>query len=669
MKTLLVVHKTHLDVGYTDLAAKVIHNYLEHFIPAALQRAREMNRDGEAPRFVWTSGAWIIWKALHTYKGCRLDELVAAIERGWIVWHALPFTFHSELLGPGLLRLALRFSQDLDARFGRQTISAKMTDVPGHTLGLVPVLAEAGVRFLHIGVNPSSKVPDVPPVFRWRANDRDLIVAYAASYGDVCQVPGCDTALTFLHTNDNHGPPLRADIEAEESWLTARHRPEALRAGTMDEFARALLPHAHSLPVVDAEIGDSWIFGAASDPHKLADFAAMRRVIEDAVDTLLSQPLAESGEALEALLLIPEHTWGLDGKGKLDPARNRVADLATLADTPGYQSLEASWQEQRDLIPLALAGLPSPLRGRVDAAIHESRAARLPPSVTDTEAPWDMNRPIQAGRWLLRFIPGTGCLSQVFDQNSRTDLIPPDGRHAWGLPLYRLHGSESFERYLDAYVGPPPRPGWADGDLGKPGIGDVLPHDLNATLRPRGCVIDSRTDSTRVRIHMEFSGERLLLESAPAGLWIDWTFHHKLPRIDVRMGWERKAATRLAESIWFGFHFPPDVAGVRLRKLGQWVDPSHVVKGGGRGLHAIQDRLHALDGQGKVLFTLGSPDAPLVSPDLPTVLTVPHQAPDGTKEAWFLLANNLWSTNFPQWISGGMGYRFRVELPDADPGT
>ena len=31
-----------------------------------------------------------------------------------------------------------------------------MTDVPGHTLGIVPLLAEAGVRFLHLGVNTAS---------------------------------------------------------------------------------------------------------------------------------------------------------------------------------------------------------------------------------------------------------------------------------------------------------------------------------------------------------------------------------------------------------------------------------------------------------------------------------------------------------------------------------
>jgi hypothetical protein len=43
-----------------------------------------------------------------------------------------------------------------------------MTDVPGHTLGIVPLVARTGLRFPHLGVNAASLVPDLPDVFRWR---------------------------------------------------------------------------------------------------------------------------------------------------------------------------------------------------------------------------------------------------------------------------------------------------------------------------------------------------------------------------------------------------------------------------------------------------------------------------------------------------------------------
>ncbi len=76
----------------------------------------------------------------------RVKRLERAIERGLIRWHGLPFTTHSELMSPALFRAGLSFSKELDRRFGKQTIAAKMTDVPGHTIGIVPLLAEAGLQ-------------------------------------------------------------------------------------------------------------------------------------------------------------------------------------------------------------------------------------------------------------------------------------------------------------------------------------------------------------------------------------------------------------------------------------------------------------------------------------------------------------------------------------------
>lgn len=49
------------------------------------------------------------------------------------------------------------------------TIGAKYTDVSGHTRVIAPHMQKAGVKFLHIGVNPTCTAPDVPNLFRYRA--------------------------------------------------------------------------------------------------------------------------------------------------------------------------------------------------------------------------------------------------------------------------------------------------------------------------------------------------------------------------------------------------------------------------------------------------------------------------------------------------------------------
>ena len=159
-----VVFKTHLDVGFTDLAETVVRRYHEDYIPRAIVLARGLRRSAGSLRFVWTTGSWLIADHLERADASGRRALEEAIAAGDIAWHALPFNTHTELLDTSLAEAGLGIAAGLDRRFGRRTIAAKLTDVPGHTVGLVPVLAKAGVRFLHVGVNPCSAVPELPPL-------------------------------------------------------------------------------------------------------------------------------------------------------------------------------------------------------------------------------------------------------------------------------------------------------------------------------------------------------------------------------------------------------------------------------------------------------------------------------------------------------------------------
>ncbi|HWJ98972.1 MAG TPA: hypothetical protein VNQ33_12485, partial [Acidimicrobiales bacterium] len=164
-----LVAKTHLDLGFTALAAEVEQQYLEEFFPRAVAVADELRQRGGSEHLVWTTGSWIVHRALRQADAARAAAVRSAIRTGALAWHALPLTTHTELMDAPSFRAGLGISQELDQRFGRTTTAAKMTDVPGHTRAMVPLLAEAGVTFLHLGVNPAWPVPDVPPTFRWRS--------------------------------------------------------------------------------------------------------------------------------------------------------------------------------------------------------------------------------------------------------------------------------------------------------------------------------------------------------------------------------------------------------------------------------------------------------------------------------------------------------------------
>lgn len=406
-----VIFKTHLDIGFTNLAANVVRQYREEFIPKAIELAERMAQGPGEERFVWTVGSWLIHHYLeHAGEAERL-RMEQAITQGRIAWHALPFTTHTELLDARLLAFGLSISRRLDERFGRKTIAAKMTDVPGHTIAMVPALQEAGVRYLHIGVNPASKNPAVPKLFRWKSPcGAEVIVNYAGTYGEALEVDGLKDALIFAHTGDNCGPPAEEEIRAQFREIRKRFPGATVMASSLDAFAARLEAVRGELPVVTEEIGDTWIHGAGTDPGKVAAYRELLRLREGwLAEGSISEDDAGYRAMSEALMLVAEHTWGLDVKKWLPDFRSyaksdfldaRAADEVDVQNIPAkysyigafalnefdrqssalfskessrrsYSRLESSWAEQRAYVEQAVLALPEDKRQEARRALAE----------------------------------------------------------------------------------------------------------------------------------------------------------------------------------------------------------------------------------------------------------------------------------------------------------
>ena len=76
MKKILVLFKTHLDVGFTDFSSTVIRRYNEEFIPRSIGVARELAARGLAEGFTWTTGSYLI----HQYLQQADEESRTAME-------------------------------------------------------------------------------------------------------------------------------------------------------------------------------------------------------------------------------------------------------------------------------------------------------------------------------------------------------------------------------------------------------------------------------------------------------------------------------------------------------------------------------------------------------------------------------------------------------------
>jgi hypothetical protein len=261
-----------------------------------------------------------------------------AIEDGVLNWHGLPFTSHTESMNSTLFKYGLSISKKLDERFGRKTIASKMTDVPGHTVGMVPYMAQAGIKFLHIGVNQATPVPSVPPLFRWKCGDDSIVVMYQGNYGDVAEFE--DFVVYFAHTYDNCAPQNKEQIIEIYDKLRQLYPGYTLKAATLNDIAERIC-EMDNIPVIEKEIGDAWIHGIGTDPEKLSRYRNVLRTIEGM--DLSRIDLSDNA------LLIPEHTWGMDIKTHFkDELHWTHSEMEQVENERSI--VEKSWREQRNYI-------------------------------------------------------------------------------------------------------------------------------------------------------------------------------------------------------------------------------------------------------------------------------------------------------------------------------
>jgi hypothetical protein len=622
-----LIFKTHLDIGFTDLAERVRAQYRTQFIPQAIATAEHFHaEDPDNPAFIWTTGAWLILDHLETGTPDEVRRLEDAIGRGLITWHALPFTSHTELMSPALFRAGLSCARELDARFGRRTTAAKMTDVPGHTLGMVPLLAEAGVRFLHLGVNTASPVPDVPPVFRWRAPDgAEIVVMYQASYGGTDFPEGAGVGLAFAHTNDNMGPQTVPQVA--EVWRNLRRElpMTRLRASTLDAFGDALWDRRDRFPVVTAEIGDSWIHGAASDPVKLSRFRALQRLYDGFAENLTPE---REGFG-RALALVAEHTWGVDIKSYLrdTSAWDRPAFEALRRSDYRFIYAERSWTEQRAYLATAVACLSPADRELAEAALARTESLATAGKLADKG-------------WSATIVPATGDIEAITSP-SGVRVAGQDG--ALFAFRHESYDADDIRRHMDSYL--THRAEWAILDHGKPGLESATTAE-SAVWTP-----EPSPDSFVMPEH----AHRDL--GAPAS--VAYSLRAEGDAAVLTLTLRGKPANRMPEA---GFlHITPaESAGWEIRKMGLWHD--RFVRRGGAHLHAAE-AVRTIGGQ--VGLCIDLVDAALVAPATGDFMQFCPDDPDWTCGLRVNLYNNKWGTNFPMWWEGDVQFCFRlsVELP------
>ena len=686
-----------------------------------------------------------------------LADFEAAAKRGDIGWHAFPFNAEPEMLDRSLFDAGLDMTFEADDWIGhqhRQTLSQR--DVPGLTRAAIPLLRARGVKAVTVGENGACAPVAVPKIFRWADNasqtevlamyhprgygrrrrrrrrrllesdddddDDDQLeeliqdddpfggpsVFYDESIGavrfdrdsDCAVVPAAGRAVCYAWNSDNKGPH---DFQSASAIFDSVERgyPGAtvVASDAFDDFVADVWPHLGSLPVVTAEIGDTWIYGASTDPLKVAWYRAAARLraacLAGGDCTADKEPRLADFDRL--LIKVSEHTWGWnDGSLRSPKDYGNDALAKSLATDAQYQTAVLTWLEQRSFLPNAVRalGADSALREQIEQEFEQ--IAPRPFDATGFEDAPSLDAVITCGG-----SDASAPVSVGFDGTGAMTTLRRRG-HDWASPtnaigrlVYNNYDADFFKTYfVDEYNIRPA------GNFDKPKL--KLPAiNANATLT-RLQVREDKDEkdhggdhaggggggSTSLLLHLTFPAQPHEERGAPEAADVLITVPHAPALSDpvelsVTVQWYNKTKTHAPETIWFSSRpVAPARDAWTMDKMGSDVNPLDANLTGaatcpskttcGVHLHAVGDggvryqppageeTPAASDGGGAGggggsgggggggALTLRSLDSALVSIGAPGLAApAPLVAPDPSLGVHFSLVNNIWNTNYP----------------------
>jgi len=340
-----VLMHSHCDIGYTDIQPHIAAKQAQNVIQALdlIEKTKDYPPDAQ---FRWNTE--VFWQVEQFYKIATPEQkqkFEQAVREHRIGLDALYGNLLTGLArGEELLR-QMQFATDLGRRCGVKVDSMMISDVPGLVWGIVPALAQAGVKYISDGPNASSgmvgdcigyvRVQWENHPFAWvspSGKDRAIYWGAQGGYSIGHHCGSIRDAIAELTTQleewgypydivqlrwtkgDNGGPdesvmPTVRDWNAKYAW------PKLIISTTSEMFHEFEKRYGDKLPVYQGDMTPYWEDGAGSSAREtgINRLASDRMTQGEILWTLLKpQALPADGfaEALKNIAMYSEHTWG-----------------------------------------------------------------------------------------------------------------------------------------------------------------------------------------------------------------------------------------------------------------------------------------------------------------------------------------------------------------------
>eukprot|EP00930_Biecheleria_cincta_P097296 TRINITY_DN8901_c0_g1_i1.p1 TRINITY_DN8901_c0_g1~~TRINITY_DN8901_c0_g1_i1.p1 ORF type:complete len:791 (-),score=111.14 TRINITY_DN8901_c0_g1_i1:171-2543(-) len=694
-----MINSNHFDAGYADLTANVVNEYFDTYFPRAAAVGKELRKlpkstPGAGP-LRWMTFSYLISLYFDCPAGmglhCPSDDMKrtvrSAIEAGDIVWSAFPHNAELATGDASMLRFGVKMSQDLAVQLGAEMPTVLSTrDVTGMPKAALRILADAGVKGLSEGMNGRIVPVNVPPAFQWSSENITMPTLWHwGGYGDLSspggmiRIPGSKHGLAYCWRDDNTGPPESAKEvidNAHKLLQTFNASNPQVVSSSLHQFLEAVseeTPEVLSkLPVITQDLADSWIWGVGSDPIKVQRMRAIHRA-----RTACERQGKYCGPDDKAYFNFSrlaiknlEHTWGVSVAhyGNLSDAHwdNKAfhQDLANKEEHLMF--MVRSWIEQRDYginFPLQALPMNHPVRTELQREFS-ALSVKSPPDTATFQ---------RLSSWSdMSF--GHRKVSLAMD-GSIVSLIDTERGTSWAsnanplaLLRYETLDLEDFKKwqadYLIAGTG-------GENEYGKPE--SFMKAQPTPEHQLESGVIESvwKRGDEELLVQLAFNESLSRYYGAPREAWIHYSFPQSL-ELSITLDLLTKTATRLPEAMFFTFsprlsHTAREEHGTWSHaKLGHWEDPLDVAYGASRGLHFTSEDGVRLSSESGMSMQVMSSDTGLLRWGAPLPFPTPiHGQPDLAKGASYCLFNNIWNTNYPDWLpfddsASNMRFRFRA---------
>jgi hypothetical protein len=692
---------SHNDIGYTDLQPAIEKKQWGNLDEALkiIQQTRSYPPDA---RYKWNLEVmWPLEGYLQQASDEKRQEVIRAIRDGSIGLNAL---YANPLTGLANAAEMSHFT-DYARRFSEQyripIATALVSDVPGFTWGIVPVLARSGVRYFASAPNSGDRIGYVlkqwgDKPFYWMSQsgeEKVLMWVAGASYssfheGDLTRL-GDEKVLKLMRKLDDsgypyeilqlpytiggdNGPPDPNLSDFVKEWNERYASPRLIIATHVQMFTEFERRYGLRLPTLQGDFTPYWEDGAASTAAETAlNRRAVDRLIQGealwAMRAPASYPEREYQAAWRNVVLWDEHTWG---------AHNSVSD----PDLPFVRELwgiKRQFALEADAESRALMARLQPARSRPPSEISVDVYNTNSWPRTDLIL---LSRQQSSGGDMVVDEKGDAVRSQRLSTGELAVLVenvPPFSARR----LFVRAGKANDRGNCKASAGTlensllslsiDPKQGtiqsltWREK---KTELVDRTKGGLNQYLYVLGKDPANARQLSGVKVTVKESGNLVasLLVAAKAPGCKSYAAEYRIidgiARVDI-LNHVDKLAVREKEAVHIAFPF--DVTGGQLRydvAYGIVRPESDQLLGSCKNFFSVQSWVDISNGEHGVTWT--SPDAPLIEIGAITAEQPWATTTRSSPVIYSYLMNNYWHTNYKAEQEGPATFRFSI-LPHA----